>query len=85
MTVEKSDRKAGVPPVARRATDGDSRRIAKSSAVLRCLVLVSTCRTSGSQLLADMAFNLIEKAIDRLESYREISQSSREKTNGDPS
>ena len=37
------------------------------------------------ELFADVAFKVIEKAIDRLESYRETSQSSGDKTNGDPS
>ena len=48
----------------------ERRRIEKASAVLRCLVLMSRHHPQELievQLIADVAYNLIETAIDHLE------------------
>lgn len=70
MTVENNDRGARVPRLLYRAIDRERRRIAKASAVLRCLILVSRhlpAEPIEVELLAAVARNLIERAIDRLE------------------
>ena len=66
MTEGHNDRKAGVPRSLYRSIDRERRRMAKASVVLRCLLLASRYALNEPievELIADVAFNLIEKAI----------------------